>query len=108
MEAKPGIPGGAPERAVENEDDLRAAAEESLKRKRGFRVHLRVYILVNLLLWAIWAVLLATAGVGFPWPVFPLVGWGIGVAFHWHAVYRSARHPSVSEVAREMDRLRRN
>jgi hypothetical protein len=37
---------------------------------------LRPYLLVNALLIAIWAV----TGAGYFWPIFPLVGWGIGVA----------------------------
>ena len=39
----------------------------------------------------------------FFWPIFPLLGWGIGVAFNAWDVYR----PPISEdrIRREMDRL---
>ena len=43
-------------------------------------------------------------GRGFPWPVFPLVGWGMGVAFH---AFDTFRKPFTEEDLRaEMQRLR--
>jgi Domain of unknown function (DUF1707)/2TM domain len=44
------------------------------------RLHLdpavRTYLAVMALLWLIWLV----TGAGYPWPVWPMLGWGIGVA----------------------------
>jgi hypothetical protein len=40
----------------------------------------RTYLVVIVLLWLIW---LAT-GAGYPWPVWPMLGWGIGVAGRYH------------------------
>jgi Domain of unknown function (DUF1707)/2TM domain len=37
--------------------------------------HLRAYIAVNLMLVAIWAL----TGAGYFWPIWPILGWGIGV-----------------------------
>ena len=45
---------------------------------QGFRIHLTVFLLVNLFLIGIWA----AAGGGYFWPVWPILGWGIGVACH--------------------------
>lgn len=87
-------------------DELRAEAEQSLERKRSFRIHLRVYVLVNLLLWVIWGVLVATTELWVPWPLLPLLGWGIGLYFHWRAAYRPPRGPSEAEIAQEMERLK--
>ena len=36
----------------------------------------RTYLAVMALLWLIWLV----AGAGYPWPIWPMLGWGIGVA----------------------------
>jgi hypothetical protein len=47
--------------------------------KKGFKVHLTAYILVNTLLIAV-NLLLVPA---FYWFVFPLIGWGIGVTMHY-------------------------
>ena len=38
----------------------------------------RTYLAVIALLWLIWLV----SGAGYPWPVWPMLGWGIGVAGH--------------------------
>jgi hypothetical protein len=82
------------------EDELRTEALDRLKRKRDFRNHLAVFVLINASLWVIWAV----TGAGFPWPVFPLVGWGIGVAFH---AFDTFRKPFTEDDLRaEMQRLR--
>ena len=88
-----------PEPSPSNED-LRDEAIKSLKAKREFKAHLLAYVLVNTLLIVIWAV----SGVGFFWPIFPLLGWGIGIAFHAWDVYGS--RPSEEKIRREIDRLR--
>ena len=38
----------------------------------------RTYLAVMALLWLVWLV----TGAGYPWPVWPMLGWGIGVAGH--------------------------
>jgi hypothetical protein len=53
---------------------------------------------VNSFLWLVWGVVWAAAsGPWFPWPLFPLGGWAIGLVFHaWNgtAASRSARPQS--------------
>jgi Domain of unknown function (DUF1707)/2TM domain len=38
----------------------------------------RTYLAVMALLWLVW---LAT-GAGYPWPIWPMLGWGVGLAGH--------------------------
>ena len=38
----------------------------------------RTYLAVIALLWLVWLV----TGAGYPWPVWPMLGWGIGVVGH--------------------------
>jgi len=47
--------------------------------KRGFLIHLVVYVLVNIMLMVI--NILYTPG--FFWFFYPLLGWGIGIAVHY-------------------------
>ena len=83
--------------------DLREEALQRLKKKQDFRAHVLVYVLVNALLWAIWA--LATPD-SLIWPVFPMAGWGVGLVMNAWDVY--GRRPITdSDVRAEMDRLRR-
>lgn len=87
------------------ENDLRAEALRQLKKKRDFRGHLLVYVLVNAVLWTIWGVFYATSGVWFPWPLFAMFGWGIGLVFHAWDAY--GRKPFTEEdIRREESRLR--
>jgi hypothetical protein len=53
------------------------------EQRRGFRIHATVYALVNTLLIAINLYLITQTSEDFVWFVFPLVGWGIGLAMHY-------------------------
>jgi eukaryotic-like serine/threonine-protein kinase len=50
---------------------------------QSFKVHLTFYLLVNVFLIAIWAVI----GGGYFWPIWPILGWGIAVAAHAAPVF---------------------
>ena len=57
-----------------------------LKKRRDFRGHLIVYVLVNAFLVAIWAI---TSDHGFFWPMFFIGAWGIGLVMNaWHVYWR--------------------
>jgi hypothetical protein len=85
-----------------SDDQLREQAVKQAGKKRDFRTHVAAYVLVNALLVGIWAV----TGADFFWPIFPMLGWGIGVAFNAWDVY--GRKPiSEDRIRREMERLRR-
>ena len=77
----------------------RAAAKERSERHQrrheraargnalGLRIHLTVYIAVQLLLVGVWAVLrFSDGGTAHPWFIYPLLGWGVGLAAHYAAV----------------------
>jgi hypothetical protein len=84
-------------RAVERVEQAEQSEQQSKRRRRreqlergsrkGFRIHASVYVATNLLLVMIWA---STAIFGgafiFPWFIYPLLGWGIGLAAHYAAV----------------------
>jgi uncharacterized ion transporter superfamily protein YfcC len=86
--------------APRTEEELREQAISQLKKKRDFRTHVFIYLLVNAMLVVIWAV----TGSGFFWPIFPILGWGVGVGANAWDVY--ARKPlSEDEIQRETQRL---
>lgn len=87
------------------DNGLRQVAIDRLRKRREFFQHLVVYVTVNLVLGAIW--LFTTPG-GFYWPMFPLLGWGIGIVFHALDVFSpvfSKAAPSEEEIQRQMTRL---
>ena|SRR5881296_369872 len=67
-------------------DDARLRRARMIAEARyGFRWHLAIYIIVNLGLVAIWYY----TGAGFPWPIFPILFWGLGVLGHYWGAYHT-------------------
>jgi predicted membrane channel-forming protein YqfA (hemolysin III family) len=82
--------------------ELRAQARERVEKKRDFKTHVFIYLVVNAALTAIWAI--ATPDALF-WPIFVILGWGIGVAGNAWDVF--VRKPITDEeIEREEQRLR--
>jgi len=88
-----------------SEKELYEEARKRVEEKKGFYIHFAVYILVNVMLVIIWAV----TGAGFPWFVFPLGGWGIGVLFHFLGVFVFSRQSAWEkrEIEKEVERLKK-
>jgi len=83
------------------EDQLRVRAMKRLKRKAEFRQHLTSYLIVNAFLVLLWAV----TSRGYFWPIWPMLGWGVGLAFHGLSLNWDDA-PSVDQVEAEAERLR--
>jgi uncharacterized membrane protein len=82
-----------------DQNERREAAIRRLKAKRGFAVSVAIFVVVNILLVAIWG----STGAGYFWPIWPFLGMGIGLAFHGWSVY--FRRPiSEDDIRREMER----
>ena len=84
--------------------DLRKKAQIRAAEKVGFYVHFTIYAAVNLLIFGIWWF---TSGIGtFPWFIFPLVGWGIGIILHFFSVFAGAM--LVGKIAdKEYEKLKK-
>ena len=79
-------------------EEQRQQAIRRIQAKRGFRAHLAVYLAVNALLVLIWAITSAT----YFWPVWPMLGWGIGVVSHGVGVYFGPSEISEEQIDREL------
>ena len=78
----------------------RDRAMQQLKKRRDFRGHILIYVLVNAFLVAIWAI---TNPHGFFWPLFIIGGWGIAVVMNaWDVYWR--RDITEEELQHEMKR----
>ena len=77
------------------------AAIERIEAKRGFGRHATVYVAVNFLLIAIWAI----TSRGYFWPIWPMLGWGVGLGMNYWSVF--LRKPiSDDEIRRELEKGR--
>jgi hypothetical protein len=75
------------------------------KRRASFKRHFATYLIMNAFFWAVW--FFSTRGrshYGLPWPVWPMLGWGIGLAFHYIGAYVS---PETNSVEREYEKLKK-
>jgi len=87
-----------------NDQDMRSAALESLKRKKGFKQYLVVYVLVNAGLIIAWA--MSDPRPGF-WPIWPLFGMTTAlVVTGWNAYGGGSRPITDKQVDEEMRRLK--
>jgi len=88
-----------------SEEELYRQASKRVEEKKGFYIHFAVYIAVNIMLVIIWAV----TGAGFPWFVFPLGGWGIGILFHFLGVFVFSQQSNWErrEIEKEVERLKK-
>jgi hypothetical protein len=72
------------------------------RRRAAFKGSLGAYIVVNLALVAIWYF---SSGPGsYFWPIWPAIGWGIGVAMQYVGAYHADRMFSAEE---EYEKLKR-
>jgi hypothetical protein len=86
-------------------EEIDRLARKRAGAKLGWYIHATVYVVVNAFLLAI-----STLGFGHrPWALFPLFGWGIGLALHGISVFILAKGGAFREglVERERERLRR-
>ena len=90
------------------DDPLRTLALKRLKTKGEFRAHLVSYLIVNAGITGVWLVVAITTGAWFPWFLFPILGWGIGLAFHaWAAYGPVPSAPTEAQISQEMNRIQR-
>lgn len=82
---------------------LEALARKRVKLRRDFGMHLVLYLCVNAMLVGIWAI----TGRGYPWFLWPLFGWGIGIVAHALATAMEFLLPEERAVERELRRLQR-
>ncbi len=90
-----------------NETDNRdARLWMEAKKRAGFKSHLISFMLVNALLWVIWWFTVPDISQGrqIPWPLWPLIGWGIGLTFHYVFTYL-VRHDGQRAIEREYEKL---
>lgn len=79
------------------------------QKRAGFKRHLTAYLIINLFFWAIWWL---TQGrfhgirnLAVVWPVWPMLIWGLLIAFRYFDAYGPADKQSA--VEQEYEKLKR-
>jgi hypothetical protein len=77
---------------------------EIAQRRASFKSHFLIYLVMVGFFWLIWWFTGAhTGGMGLPWAVWPTLGWGLGVFFHYLGAYVFKEN----QVDREYEKLMR-
>lgn len=106
--------GDAFDRAVERaerraEEEHRRLQRERYERMRtlnrtAFRIHASVFVAAQVLLIAIWALTWQfDHGTAYPWFIYPLLGWGIGLIAHYVFVRSMWLQPAPSTHPEESE-----
>ena len=75
------------------------------QRRASFKYHLATYIIVNIFFWILWYFSgRHSSHEGWPWPIWPMLGWGIGLFFHYLGAYV---FPKENSVEREYEKLKK-
>jgi hypothetical protein len=89
-----------------SKDEIYEEAKKRVEDRKDFYIHLSAYILVNILLVIIWAF---PAGGGYPWFLWPLGGWGIGLILHFLGVFVFSKQTERNKraIEKEAEKIRK-
>lgn len=79
------------------------------QKRAAFKYHVLIYFIINFLLWTMWYIQLRNNTTPYfqramiPWPVWPMIGWGIGLIIHYLSAYTGRN--KLAE--REYDKLKK-
>jgi len=83
------------------DEELMKQARRNVQRKKEFKIHLAVYLAVNAFLVGIFLVTSRNVFRAYFWPIWPMLGWGLGVIIHGAVTYLGG------SSAKEADHVRK-
>lgn len=88
-----GLLADLPPRLRTSRDRARRRARKARAARLGVRIHAGVYAGMSLLMVVIWIAVGRSTGSWYPWPIWPVLGWGVGVLGHAVPVTLTTRDP---------------
>jgi 2TM domain-containing protein len=80
---------------IDSQHRHRRRERSARHRRKGFRIHATVFVAVQILLVAIWALQWQLGGTSHPWFLYVLLGWGVGLAAHYAATRKDLGAPAA-------------
>ncbi len=76
------------------------------RKRANFKKSLYSYLVICAFLWAIWWVIDTNRGGGksYPWPVWVMLGWGVGLGFQYFNAYNGNKEDIAEQ---EYEKLKR-
>lgn len=87
---------------MENKDERDQGLWKIATKRAAFRGHLYSYLVINGFFWVLWY--FTDDHQGLPWPIWPMLGWGIGVAFGYFDAFHGDKN---SMAEQEYEKLKR-
>ena len=80
------------------------------RKRASFRKSLFSYLVINAFMWGVWCFTDGqhTGFRGYPWPVWLMLGWGIGLAFQYFDAYNGNKEDLAEQEYEKMKRERGN
>lgn len=66
---------------------------ETAKRRIGFKIHFSLFLILFPVNWIIWYATNTT----YLWPIWPTLGWSLGIVVHWLGTYHSDKFLSLKK-----------
>jgi uncharacterized protein (DUF486 family) len=76
---------------------------QTAKKRASFQQSLVLYVVVNAFLWFLWWYNHGGGDDRMPWPIWVMVGWGIGLVFQYMNAYGGSK---ADLVQKEYERLK--
>jgi len=107
VETSPPVPENPPQSQQvtrAEESLLREKAEKRVKQRTRLLEHIATYVIVNGFLVVVWAL----TGAGYPWFLWVMAGWGLGLAMNVSSYFIRSKGDSSRErmIQEEMKRMR--
>ena len=78
---------------------------QKAKARAKFQSHLVTYLVINAMLWVIWALTDGQFHGGLPWPIWTTAFWGFGLVMNGLAAYGNNGLSREQRTQREYERL---
>jgi hypothetical protein len=86
------------------DEQILELAKKRVKDKKDFYAHLTAWVIVNIFLIIVWAM---TNWGGYPWFIWSLGPWGVGLLFHFLFVFVFEGKSDIGAIEKEVEKIKK-